>query len=350
MAVSYRVLELPLSDPACQDQITAIWDRVLMSTPWVSSRQKLDLGYLDNPAGSGVALAIVAGEDAQPCGVQCVHRRVFSYRGQILQGGGLADYAVDAQHRTLGPALMLAKRCAAVAAERFDLAYGYPNMKAAPVFGRAGLKKIGQLRRFVKLLSTESYLSRALPSWLVPALAPVADVAVWAADAVRAVRLQASLRCLPVGWDNAEFDAIWAARTQDLLLSDRSGSTLRWRYQREGRGSWQVCLVRDRGHQPVGFVVWQMKDGRALVSDFFCSDPRGLTASLLVAFSRLARSHGARSVEVNFAGSESVMAGIRQAGFVPREDGHAVFVAPSRRLGELNAEDWYLTSFDDDTD
>ena len=141
MAISYHIEEADLSTAAAA--IQGLWVANLVGHDARSAAAKLRLGYAENPAGTGTAILLYPQGDDRPSGVQGLHPRLFHFGTRRLRAAGLADYAVDEAHRSLGPALMLMRRGSELGAERFDFTYGLPNRKAAAVVARAGLKRIG---------------------------------------------------------------------------------------------------------------------------------------------------------------------------------------------------------------
>jgi hypothetical protein len=347
MASAYTVED---ADPvACAEQIQALWVQNLAGHSAESARAKLALGYVDNPAGPGAVLLLRADGEPPAVGVQGLHPRTFHHGERRVRAAGLADFAVDAGHRSLGPALMLMRSGVQRAGERFDMTYGLPNAKAAPVCQRAGLKRIGAMRRHAKPLRSRAQLAQRLPAGLAGVLAPLADLALRAADLVRAVRQPSRLRFREARWDDPAIDALWARRDPQRLWSERSATLLRWRFGEPARGDWRIGIATDRDGQPQGHVTWRLIDGFAEVGDFFAPDPGRTTLPLLSAFTRAARRAGAASISLGFFGSPQVERQLAQAGFRVRPQTAPVFVAPGGAAPE-SPDSWHLTAFDNDAD
>lgn len=348
MAISYHIEEADLSTAAAA--IQALWVDNLVGHDARSAAAKLRLGYAENPAGPGTAILLYPQGEARPSGVQGLHPRLFHLGTRRLRAVGLADYAVDVAHRSLGPALMLMRRGTELGAERFDLTYGLPNQKAAAVLARAGLKRVGMVRRYAKPLRSRAKLARRLPPVLAALCAPLVDGGLRLRDALRAAGLRARLECRDGDWNDAALDQLWERRPASLLLSDRSAAMLRWRFGAPERGDWKPCIARDEDGTAQGHVVWRMHEGFAEVGDFFSTDPDALTAPLMLAFTRLARRAGAASISVTFFGREQVAAALLTSGMALRPQEAPLFKLPGGPLELDAAEHWYLTSFDNDAD
>jgi hypothetical protein len=135
-----------------------------------------------------------------------------------------------------------------------------------------------------------------------------------------------------------------------LLLSERSGCMLQWRFGTEGRGPWQVCLARERSGRVCGYVVWRHEHGFIQIGDFFSRDPGALTAPLMLAFARLARRTQAQSISVEFFGVSKVAEQLQEAGMVLRPEQAPLFAGAATPAAFLSPEAWHLTSFDNDAD
>lgn len=348
MAISYHIQEADLTASAAA--ICRLWVGNLVGHDESSATAKLRLGYAQNPAGQGVALLLYPDEGAEPHGIQGLHPRRFHLGDRQLRAVGLADYAVDASHRSLGPALMLMRHGTQLAAERFDLTYGLPNQKAAAVLARAGLKRLGMVQRYAKPLRSQVQLAQRLPGFLAHLLAPAVDAAMALQDAWRALTLRPALRCSDAAWNDPAVDALWSRRPASLLLSERSSAMLRWRFGSPERGVWRLSLARDGNGAVRGHVVWRLTDGFAEIGDFFSDDPGRLTAALLLAFTSEARRAGATSVSAMFFGHEAVARALRQAGFSARPQQAPLFTLPGSDAALADSDRWYLTSFDNDAD
>lgn len=348
MAISYHIQEADLSASAAA--IRELWVANLVGHDERSAGAKLRLGYAENPAGPGSALLLYPEGGAAPKGVQGLHPRAFCFGARRLRAVGLADYAVDAAHRSLGPALMLMRQGTQLGRERFDLVYGLPNQKAAAVLARAGLKRLGFVQRYAKPLRTRAQLARRLPATLAAAAAPFVDAALRLRDVLRAIALRPALRCRTVGWGEADVDALWAQRPPTLLLSERSQAMLRWRFGSADRGDWRISLAHDGAGALRGYVVWRMNDGFAEIGDFYSADPEALTAPLMIAFTREARRAGAASISVSFFGAAAVARALQRSGMSPRPQQAPLFKLPGDDAALDEPERWYVTGFDNDAD
>lgn len=347
MAITYHVQEADLTASAAD--IRGLWVANLIGHDEASARAKLRLGYAENPAGTGLALLLVPQGEADAVGVQGLHPRTFHFGERRLRAVGLADYAVDASHRSLGPALQLMRYGTQCAQTRFDLTYGLPNHKAAAVLARAGLRRIGTIRRFAKPLRSRQQLVQRLPAPLAAVVAPVVDLVLRLDEARRSMVHGPRLVCQETPWTLADIDAVWSQRPAALLLSERSGAMLRWRFGQPERGAWRLSVAR-QGDSTRGYVVWRIKDDHVEIGDFFSDAPDELTTPLLLAFAREARRAGVNAISVTFFGREAVARAIQRSGMALRPQQAPVFKLPGADAALDDPDRWYLTSFDNDAD
>lgn len=343
--------EVSLSQHA--DDVHGLWRRNLTGMSHTDPSAKLRLGYLENPAGEGVGIALRAGDGNATVGVICLHPRSMHHGATELRAANLADFAVDTAYRTLGPALLLMKEAVAQAGRRAVLLYGLPNRSSAAVCRRAGLHvQAGGLLRYAKVLNGDHPAVLEWPPVLRALLTPSVGLALWAAERWRALMLKPRLRVAAASFDDPAIDAIWTRRPHDLLLGERTAAMVQWRYGRTGRGDWNLCLARTHSGEAVGTLVWRLRDGVADIGDFFSIDPRQMTASMLNAFCLFVRHLGAHSVSLEFFGSAEVVEQFGRAGLRCRGEASAVVMdIAAIAMPELAAvEHWYLTAFDNDAD
>ena len=349
MARTYSALEVePESRRA---QVCELWQANLSPRSDAQLCHKLQSGYVDNPAGRGKIVIVYAGDAASPVGVQGIHPRRLHFGSHHIRAANLADYAVNSEHRTLGPALILLKHAIAISNASFELVYGIANRKSAAVCARAGLQKLGTVTRFAKLTSSRSRLAASMPAAAADLISPIIDCGLSLANLVRSYVFQPRMSCRVGNFDDASIDQVWRRRCGEMLLSERTAEMLRWRYADPIAATWQLCALAAHGNS-VGQVVWRLTGTVAQVGDFFCVDPERMTASLLHAFSMHAFGLGAHSISLEFCGSAAVVAQIGRAGFRPRASEGSLFLRPgapeSLSVSDLSA--WYFTHFDNDSD
>lgn len=309
---------------------------------------KFDWFYLRGPFGEPLTQLLC--HDGVAIGCCTAAPRRMLWQGSEVRAGLLADMAVAAQHRTLGPALMLQEALVEAAKGRYDLLYGFPNRKSLPVVRRLGYAVLGELTRHSKVLRHTAYLERHLPRWLAMPLGGLLDAG---------MALSERLRARPgvsADWsDHADprMDALWRAGAHAQgLVGVRDAAAARWRFDRSPLAGTRYLLVGDgAGGALRAWFACQAAGTVLRVCDFWSeSGSTGIAGSLVLVLVRAARRLGYTAISLEHAASDERLAGWRRAGFVPRDHQPVV----GKWLGDGGpspselARDWYLTSADED--
>lgn len=301
--------------------------------------------YANNPFGTAMIQLLYRGDTLIGC---CgVAPRRMAWNGQAIRAGLLADMAVDAAHRTLGPALMLHEALTTAAAGHFDLLYGFPNHKSLPVVARLGYTVLGEMTRYSRVLRYAPYLRRYLPSWLA---APAGAVL----DAVRNPRDGASgAEPLSVTWVSASdprIDALWQASAHGSgLLGIRDGALLRWRFDDAPQTGTRYLLLGASADGPLHAWFACRVAGTVLrVCDYWCAQGNGpVDRASIHALVHAGRRSGCTSISFEYAATSAARAAWTAAGFSPR-DGQPVIGKWLLTDHPAINQAWHITEADED--
>lgn len=350
--VDYHVVEASL--PREAPDVLRLWLDCLENFTPESASAKLLAGYVDNPAGPGLVLLLRTGADGETVGVQGLFPRRLHLGSASWRAASISDFAVAQSHRSLGPALMLVRAIAEVARERFELTYGLPNASATAVCTRGGLRRVGMIRRHVKVLRWQHLLARHMPTWMAIVLCVLTHPLRMLHSRLRQLAARPRLHCREADWTDPAIEMIWSRRPADLLLSERTAAMLAWRFGRDVRDGWKLSIAADGAGQPCGYVVWRLQSSVIEIGDVFASDPAHQLAAVLLSFFPEAAKTGASSVSMEFAAPPALVERLRRAGMRVRDEPSPVFEVPQREgKGPAQAGDvrpWYLTRFDNDAD
>ena len=345
-AQQYSMREADLGADA--EQLIRLWADNLLGLDDAAAKAKLEQGYRRNPVdGASVQLLELAGE---PQGAQGLNARHFWRGDESFRGAGFGDFVVNRGHRSLQPSLLLMRGCVQLVAQRFDLAYGFPNEKAAGVCARGGLREFGSLRRYATPLSSRAFLARRMPGLLARAVATVVDTGLRAREQLHRRRESDRLDLRAISWTDPLIDALWDRRPRSLVFSERTSRILQWRFAASSQGQWRLHAAHGTGDEAQGYVVWRNHLGHAQVGDFFSTDPGRWTAPLLRAFVQGARAEGLRSVSVEFCGARAVTEQLLAAGLAIRPERRQMFTSKMLPSALDTPDIWYVTGFDDDDD
>lgn len=281
-------------------------------------------------------------------------RRIRLADGSTATAGLASDFAVDPDHRSLRPALLLARTVAATVGNGVDLIYGLPNSQSAGVFRRIGYELDGTLRRYVKVLRSERFLRPRLPvSAVRRPLTMFADLALRAASP-ETWGPKGGLTVTAVEEFDSRFDDLWsrASAAQGGAITERTAAFLQWRFRRNPLQRYTVLgFKRPGGNELAGYAVCliQQKDEQAVVIDILfdpaMADAQGLVAGVVA----WARTERAASVACEFEGAPELEAALRGFGFKCRggKTLRAILV-PKERGGPGMLRGWWFLRVDED--
>ncbi len=347
-----------------REALQRIWRDNL--TLGISPEEKFRRLYLEapDPARQVFVLRVrdAASGEERIVGAKGFAIRRYWVEGREVGAAIFGDFAVEAAHRNLLPALQLARLARQQVRERFEVGYGFPNQKAVGVMLRAGLVALGTDTRYARVLRHAAYAARlaerpGFPAALArlvarPGLARAAGAVT---DLVRlALGLPRTLRAaggFRLGWcdrPDGRFDELWAAaRPEYPVVGARTEAFLAWRYP-----GLSIATLTRRGGGLRAYAVVELEPstGAAHLRDLFGhhAELGALVDLLLPALWR----RGAASMSVRFLGAPRVRELLANRGFVARDKGRTVVVQPGVQApdgGPLTSPDqWHLFDADED--
>ena len=349
--MGYSVTRSPEVSGAA-DALVALWSRNLKMRG--QPRDKFDWYYAGNPLSEADAFLLKHQRDeaAETEIVGCCGAGVRLVRvdGREMRSGLFADFAVDKDHRTVMPALMLQRALCGHVTSTFDFGYGFPNGAAVGIFGRIGFPLLGQMGRFVKVLRYGHFLQRKLPRPLAAIAGRALDLASAGKDLVTTAATRTRFAWVPDV--DERFDGLWqSVAARYPIIGERSARFLRWRFvTRPGVRSHIGALTDDSGQLRAYAAVVDKDPGVALVADFLALTDDDLRA-LLRRLSGALRRRGYHSAVTLFLGAPAIAGILKDADFQFRNLAKFVVVGGGRGVDEARlrkTDDWYLTEADRD--
>jgi hypothetical protein len=274
-----------------------------------------------------------AGPGGGVVGTAGVGLRRLRVGGPTVVAGLASDFAVDPEHRSLGPAMMLQRAVLETLDDGVDVIYGLPNAKALPVFKRLGYSADAALTRYVKVLAVERYLTgvpgprvgRKIIAGVVDPVLRVGSPETW--------RPRRGRTLVELATFDERFDELWA-RTADAfgVACERTASFLRWRYDACPLLSYTTLgLIERGGERLAAYAVCTLgSDQQVTVIDFWYGSDASVRDDLLAAVLSWSRAAGAASVACEVAGAGQVAEGLVRFGFRHRGAGSAIVISPTR--------------------
>lgn len=336
-----------------RDAVVSVWARNLQSHDESTHRAKFDWYYLRNPLGRGRCWVLETQADGQIVGTAGLGlRRLCVGGGRDALAGLASDFAVDPAHRSLRPALMLARAVVASLQDGIDFIYGMPNSHSAPVFRRVGYNLDSHLQRYVKVLRVEKFLGRRLRvAALRRVLAGVVNPGVQIFSK-ETWRRRESARFEAVSSFDDRFDDLWRrASTGSGTLMERTSRFLNWRYgQCPFKRYTILALTPPDGRTVMGYAVCDLRpDNQVALIDLFGEPDDAVREELLARVIHWARAKGAASISCEFSGVHCLRQILDGYGFRFRGPRAAIAVHPG--AGGPNLEqlrDWWFLLADED--
>ncbi len=337
----------PSDAASARQAILDLWQRNLPEAsagryPWLYETG-LATGFLLRSAQGGAV------------GAAGLMRRNFHAFGRPLKAGQAIDLNVDQEHRTIGPALGLQRAVlAAVASGEIDLAYSFPNRQSEPVLRRTGYRPLGDLQRWVKVLSCRAVFDRwGWPRWLARGAARLLDPILPRKWSEVFYRRPPGIGLIRVESFDARFDRLWQSATRQFpILGERSSAYLNWRFSQCPDQQYRAMGLTDPSGELLGYVVYGRRGETVYVADLLVADARYLDP-LLAEFLQLARREKAEVVVVLYIGNPAVCKALARFGFRQRPSGRKAMVyekGDRTHFAVLQPDDWHLTGADIDTD
>jgi hypothetical protein len=335
------------------DAIVGVWTRNLRSRDERGHREKFDWYYRNNPAGAGRVWVLETSPGREIVGTAGLGLRRLRVAGKSMLAGVASDMAVDPPHRTLRPAIMLARATLGAVGNGVDFIYGLPNEQSASVFKRVGYNLDVALKRYVKVLRVERYLRSRIP--LKPARLAVAGLA---DPALRLVsretwRPARGRQVREITTFDSRFDDLWERGSAAVPTTvERTASFLDWRYSRcPLRQYTTLALTLKASERLLGYAVCFVGgDEQVSVVDVFSDGGEaGAETDMLAGVVRWARARGAASVLFELSGAPRLEEALVDLGFKPRGTGARIAVTTvDGKITSSDVTGWYFQLVDED--
>ena len=306
---------------------------------------RFDWLYNDNPAGRAWSWFVCVDSDDRPVGVASLFPRFFWIDGRVERCGEVGDFAVDADHRSLGPALRL-QRATFEPVDEGLLTFCYdcpPDERGMAPFHRLGLKPVCRATRYRCLLRTDELVRRRIAGgWGVQApLSSVFNALLWARRRIRS-RAKEFIVDRHEGPFGEEFDALESSLggQGNVVRLRRMAEDLNWLYRRNPVTSYETITVRRDG-ELMGFVVFSVSRNRVRVVDLVASSDRA-RLGLLREVVDTAGSRRKEFVDMWRLSTSRESGFVHKAGFVRREPAKRFVVYPPQDAGGLSAPEWHF--------
>ena len=230
--------------------------------------RRFDWLYIDNPAGE--AWAWLAWDHDKTVGTAAVFPRRMLVDGKLVLCGQVGGFAVDASHRSLGPAVLL-QRATFGPVDSGALTFCYdcpPNDRGMATFDRLGMRPNCEIARYALPLRSDAFLEKRLGKsiWVKPVVA-TANLLL---DIRTRSRISQGLEidALPGGFGDEFSELDRRVSSSGTIRASRSADLLNWRFRKNATADPQVFVARRAG-ELLGFVAFWSSGEAAYVIDLF---------------------------------------------------------------------------------
>jgi hypothetical protein len=345
----YTILKADLKKN--KEDILSLWKRNFPDLP----EERYQWIYENNPAGPASCWLIKENRQNKIVGATSLFPRRILLNGKQVTAGIAGDFAIDKEHRSLGPALLLQKAALPKGSEiPFDFLYGFPNKISEPVLVKAGYKILGEVHSLTKPLKSYYYLKRHanLPVITKP-LSFLADLGLKISSKERYSKNSEYEFEALTSFDQ-RFDTFWdSVSAQFPMIGERTCSYLNWRYIQSTHKNYQVlALIRKSNRDIFGYIVYNIVDNKAHIADLLSLNINEVLYSLFSGFLLYQRTRGIDAVTISFAGAHALMKKLKQYGFSVRTSSGKVIkysaFGSADLLDVLDKSQWYLLPGDND--
>lgn len=303
-----------------RQDILAVWDRNGVNQP--NSSRHLEWAYENNPFGQGPIFLLVHCPSQRVVGSSGLILRRMKFEDSILVVGRAAGFAVDRDHRTLGPALLLSKAILNDIAGSFvDLVYTLAPKQAIPVCKRLQYLDFGTTICRRRIISVSNMVDRRLPrvpGILRKTISRMADFGIEIATG-DALRRSGDATIRRIQDFDERFDDLWhRSACNYAFATERSSEFLRWRFSNNPKPQRFVCdaLCDDSG-RILGYTVYYVDEiGCAHVIDLFAENQEDALVALLSGLVRRWRLDGVKSATISCFGNDHFISLLGRMGFM----------------------------------
>jgi len=300
-----------------RDQLIAILERNILGS---HQEKHFAWRHFGNPAGPGWSWVLRNGNGQSIVAMASVFPRKMYVAGKPVLCGQVGEFVVDANYRSLGPAVMLQRATfSPVEWEAIALCYDCPpHDEGMSTFVRLGMTASCEVMRFAFPLRTDEFLAKRLGPGM------------WTKPVVGAGNLLLKMRALPPnarGLEIRHFDQPFGEEFSrlDEVVSDcrvvrasRSAEELNWRYRAHPEWRFRTLVAR-RGGELQAFLAFVVFGTRASIVDIFGRDLPIAGLALLEAAIDVCRREKLSCMEGYCTEASGIAPLFRRAGFSLRE-------------------------------
>ncbi len=309
-----------------QEILLDIWND---SLPALDAR-RINWSYENNPFGKAHVWLIKDTGANNYFGVCAVFPRKFRL-GQIeVNAGIMADLAIKKCYRSLGPVLKLLRTV--ISSHNFETLIGIPNLSADSVLQRAGFKKFGKMKRFVKVFRLNKTLKSEIRCNRRPFISRSIDLY------FRSETNLWKIRNIKKRWNTFsgktkfgnETDKVWLSGSRKLgLVGLRERKYMNWRFCEYPYLSYRLFTLCSKNNNCVlGYIIFFEKNNIFFIDDLFVSDFERYFQELMKSFLKFSLEQGADALSLKLHACTEIQNHLIGLGFRSFETEQSIVIHP----------------------
>lgn len=311
--------------------------------------------YLANPAGRARAWLAVDDQAGEAVGVAAAFPRRVHVRGPARVCWNLGDFAIKADYRSLGPAVILQRASLRdVLDGRVPLAYDHPSCNMMAIYKRMGIPEAGRVVRFVKVLRVDEKVGKLLNYPIVAGgISGIGNIVLSIADRTLRIRRRQGAGATRERFDDRVEGLDRGLARQFPVVGARDRAYLNWRYLDNPLQEHEIFTL-EAGSQLSGYAVLRHDRSHATLVDLCAEnvkDDAGVVDALIAGVVETLKTRAAQTLSAPLLESSPLVPWLKRWGFKARES-HPFMVSapPAGGLGETvrDARNWFLTAGDRD--
>lgn len=326
MSVSVRVADL-------ESEKKELFDVLKRNLGELEHARRFDWLYRANPAGAARTWFVCEEDTQRVVGVASLFSRVMRVNGKEILCGQVGDFAIDAGHRSLGPAMML-QRATFEPVNQGQLAFCYdcpPHASGMSTFRRLGMEPNCRMQRFARPLRAERLVEKRFGENLFSnSAAAVVNVILRTMQGRTAPAKNIEI-AVHSGRFCEEFKELEErVKSRDAISSRRSPADLNWRYRDDPLNAYEVLVARVRG-QLAGYAVFSMAGSDAYIVDLFDVGIESTGLELIEAVAHRCRREGLQTLQALISEGSELSGVLAKANFRYRSSGPLVVAYAQKR-------------------
>jgi hypothetical protein len=279
----------------CQDLdlIIALFERIREAK---DTRRRFEWLYRGNPRGDSIVW-LLRDRDGEAIGFTACHPRQVWVDGTLYEALNCGDFSVAAEHRTLGPALMLRRPAKAlVDSGEYSFLYAHPVPGMLAVHRRVGHPQLGEMWRWSCVIDASALLAARLPRRLALVATPPVNLALRVRRALEDWTPGRRVAVTEHGRFGPEYDALDAELSRSFpVIGRRDRAYLDWRFMRRPGSDVTIMEARSSDARLLGYLVAEFAVPESKIQDMACLPGCGAERALLARAAERAAGVGART-------------------------------------------------------